>query len=175
MYLQDDRPICKTLAIDLCSRGFNIWQSYVDVVSLLRSLFSLATHTKKDGISTLNVGAAARGAVLQVTSINTPLVMTTLSMDILHVTDVQQRKSLMQMLAFLIRKVILMIPKMLSLDHSIISYPQRPLVIQPNLPRLIEAVVKSLDPNASGNREATIDAATEILMHVVQTSVRPRK
>jgi len=55
----------------------------------------------------------------------------------------------MQMLAFLIRK--------------------RPLVIQPNIPRLIEAVVKSLDPNASGNREATIDAATEILMHVVQT------
>jgi len=56
---------------------------------------------------------------------------------------------LMQMLAFLIRK--------------------RPLVIQPNLPRLIEAVVKSLDPNSSGNREATIDAATEILVHVVQT------
>ena len=48
---------------------------------------------------------------------------------------------------------------------------QRPLVIQPNLPRLIEAVVKSLDPNSSHNREATIDAATEILVHVVQTSV----
>ena len=105
MYLLDDRPMCKVLAIDLCSRGFNIWQSYVDVMDLLRSLFSLATHTKKDGITTLNVGAAARSAVLQVMSSNTPLVMTTLSMDILHVTDVQQRKSLMQMLAFLIRKV----------------------------------------------------------------------
>lgn len=45
---------------------------------------------------------------------------------------------------------------------------QRPLVIQPHLPRLIEAVVKSLDPNSSGNREATIDDATEILVHVVQ-------
>ena len=44
-------------------------------------------------------------------------------------------------------------------------------MIQPNIPRLIEAVVKSLDPNAAGDREATIDAATEILMHVVQTSV----
>ena len=105
MYLLDDRPMCKVLAIDLCSRGFNIWQSYVDVMDLLRSLFSLATHTKKDGITTLNVGAAARSAVLQVMSSNTPLVMTTLSMDILDVTDVQQRKSLMQMLAFLIRKV----------------------------------------------------------------------
>jgi hypothetical protein len=48
---------------------------------------------------------------------------------------------------------------------------QRPLVIQPNLPRLIEAVVKSLDPNSSGDREATIDAATEILVYVVQMSV----
>lgn len=105
MYLQDDRPICKMLAIDLCSRGFNLWQSYVDAMGLLRSLFNLATHTKKDGITTLNVGAAARSAVLQVTSSDTPLVVTTLSMDILHITDVQQRKSLMQMLAFLIRKV----------------------------------------------------------------------
>ena len=105
MYLHDDRPICKILAIDLCSRGFDIWHSYVDVMELLRSLFTLATHTKKDGITTLNVGAAARSAVLQIASNNTPLVMTTLSMDILHVTDVQQRKSLMQMLAFLIRKV----------------------------------------------------------------------
>ena len=74
-------------------------------MELLRSLFTLATHTKKDGITTLNVGAAARSAVLQIVSNNTPLVMTALSMDILHVTDVQQRKSLMQMLTFLIRKV----------------------------------------------------------------------
>ena len=106
MYLHDDRPICKILAIDLCSRGFDTWQSYIDVMELLRSLFTLATHTKKDGITTLNVGTAARTAVLQIASHNTPLVMTTLSMDILHVTDIQQRKSLMQMLAFLIRKVL---------------------------------------------------------------------
>src|SRR5882757_1027200 len=106
MYFHDGRPTCRILAIEFCSRGFNTWQSYVDVTELLRSLFTLATHTKKDGITTLNVGAAARSAVLQIASNNTPLVMTTLSMDILHVTDVQQRKSLMQMLAFLIRKVV---------------------------------------------------------------------
>jgi len=168
MYLHDDRPICKILAIDLCSRGFDTWQSYIDVMELLRSLFTLATYTKKDGITTLNVGAVARSAVLQIASSNTPLVMTTLSMDILHVTDIQKRKSLMQMLAFLIRKV----PD--GLENGVaITNPrllQRPLAIQPNLPRLIEAVVKSLDPNASSNREATIDAATEILVHVVQTS-----
>jgi len=137
-------------------------------MELLRSLFTLATYTKKDGITTLNVGTVARSAVLQIASSNTPLVMTTLSMDILHVTDIQKRKSLMQMLAFLIRKV-----RMALRDGAIFTNPrfsQRPLAIQPNLPRLIEAVVKSLDPNASNNREATIDAATEILVHVVQTS-----
>ena len=79
----------------------------MDVMELLRSLFTLATHTKKDGITTLNVGTAARSAVLQIVSNNTPLVMTALSMDIMHVTDVQQRKSLMQMLTVLIRKVTL--------------------------------------------------------------------
>jgi len=168
MYLHDDRPICKILAIDLCSRGFETWQSYIDVMELLRSLFALATHTKKDGITTLNVGAVARSAVLQIASDNTPLVMTTLSMDILHVTDVQKRKSLMQMLAFLIRKVSNSLENCVMFTDPMV--PQRPLAIQPNLPRLIEAVVKSLDPNASNNREATIDAATEILVHVVQTS-----
>ena len=175
MYLNDERHICKILAIDLCSRGFNTWQSYVDVMEPLRSLFTLATHTKKDGITTLNVGSAARNAVLQIVSNNTPLVMTALSMDILHVTDVQQRKSLMQMLAFLIRKVgfgsVLKEAVWLWYVTDLRGHFQRPLVIQPNLPRLIEAVVKSLDPNSSGNREATIDAATEILVHVVQTSV----
>ena len=168
MYLHDDRPICKILAIELCSRGFDTWQSYIDVMELLRSLFTLATYTKKDGITMLNVGAVARSAVLQIASTNTPLVMTTLSMDILHVTDIQKRKSLMQMLAFLIRKVSDGLENGVTVTNPGLS--QRPLAIQPNLPRLIEAVVKSLDPNASNNREATIDAATEILVHVVQTS-----
>ncbi len=46
---------------------------------------------------------------------------------------------------------------------------QKPLVLYPNLPRLVEAVVKSLDPNTGGSREAVLDAATEILGQVVRT------
>lgn len=49
---------------------------------------------------------------------------------------------------------------------------QRPLVLYPNLPRLMEAVVKSLDPNSTSHREAVLDTATEILGHVVKTSAR---
>lgn len=46
---------------------------------------------------------------------------------------------------------------------------QKPLVIYPHLPKLVEAVVKSLDPNSTANRDAVLDTATEILGHVVKT------
>lgn len=48
---------------------------------------------------------------------------------------------------------------------------QNPMVLFPNLPRLLEAVVKSLDPSSSADREAVLDAATEILGQVVRTCV----
>lgn len=107
MYLHDEQSIYRVLAIDLCSRGFNIWQQYVDVMEMLRALFNLATSTRKEGINTLNVGSHARLAVLQIASSNTPLFMTTLSMDIMNPKSIQHRKSIMQLVAFLIRKVLL--------------------------------------------------------------------
>ncbi|KAF5334171.1 hypothetical protein D9758_014838 [Tetrapyrgos nigripes] len=63
----------------------------------------------------------------------------------------EHRKAVLQILAFLIRK--------------------RPLVLLPNLPKLLEAVVKSLDPNSTGgkDRDAVLDTVTEILGHVVKT------
>jgi hypothetical protein len=48
---------------------------------------------------------------------------------------------------------------------------QKPLVIYPHLPKLMEAVVKSLDPNSTSNRDAVLDTATEIIGHVVKTCV----
>lgn len=46
---------------------------------------------------------------------------------------------------------------------------QRPHVLQPSLPRLMEAVVKSLDPNSTSDRELVLDTATEIIGYVVKT------
>ncbi|ETW82184.1 hypothetical protein HETIRDRAFT_445035 [Heterobasidion irregulare TC 32-1] len=149
LYLQDEDVPDKLLAIDLCSRGFHIWQQYVDAMEMLRSLFTLATASRKDTISSQNIGPQARLAVLQIATHNTALFMTTLSLDILHPRGVESRKSIMQLVAFLIKK--------------------KPLVIYPNLPRLVEAVVKSLDPNSTSSREAVLDTATEILGHVVKT------
>ena len=43
------------------------------------------------------------------------------------------------------------------------------MVLYPNLPRLMEAVVKSLDPAQNAEREAVLDNVTEIIALVVQT------
>ncbi|KAI0320952.1 hypothetical protein OF83DRAFT_1102148 [Amylostereum chailletii] len=149
MYLHDDDISYKATAIDLCSRGFHIWQQYIDAMEMLRSLFTLATSGRKESVSTQNVGPHARQAVLHIVTNNTALFMTTLSLDIMNAQDVEHRRSVMQLVAFLIRK--------------------QPLIIYPNLPRLVEAVVKSLDPNSNTNRDAVLDTATEILGHVVKT------
>ncbi|KAG9227453.1 hypothetical protein CCMSSC00406_0000901 [Pleurotus cornucopiae] len=149
LYMHAEDPIHRALAIDLCSRGFQIWQHYVDAMEMLRALFTLSTTSRKDSINVHNTAAQARAAVLSIASSNTPLFMTTLALDILNPSNLEYRKSVMQMVAFLIRK--------------------RPLVLYPNLPRLMEAVVKSLDPNSTSHRDAVLDTATQIIGDVVKT------
>jgi hypothetical protein len=105
IYLHENDMSCKALAIDLCSRGFDVWQHYIDSMEMLRTLFSLATSTKKESISAQNVGPQARQAVLHIVTDNTGIFMTTLSLDILHPQSLDHRKSVMQLVAFLIRKV----------------------------------------------------------------------
>ncbi|KAH9922915.1 WD40 repeat-like protein [Fomitopsis serialis] len=149
IYLHEEASPYRALAIDLCSRGFQVWQQHTDAVEMLRALFLLATSAKKEAISPHNVGSQARSAVLNIASSNTPLFITTLTIDILHPRSVQHRKSVMQLVIFIIRK--------------------KPLVLYSNLPRLVEAVVKSLDPNSTANRDAILDFATEILGQFVRT------
>ncbi|OCH87320.1 hypothetical protein OBBRIDRAFT_889871 [Obba rivulosa] len=149
LYLHDEASQWRALAIELCSRGFAIWQQHVDAVEMLRALFTLATSTRKDAISPHNIGVQARSAVLQIATNNPALFMTTLTIDILHPRTLSHRKSILQLVIFLIRK--------------------KPLTLYSNLPRLVEAVVKSLDPNSTVSRDAVLDSATEILGHVVRT------
>lgn len=112
LYLHDESSPHRVLAIELCSVGFHVWQHYVDAVNVLRALFELATTSpaKKEGTgaapsSTSAVGPQARSAVLQIASTNTPLFMTTLTMDIANPKSVEHRRSVMQLIAFIIKKV----------------------------------------------------------------------
>jgi hypothetical protein len=105
LYLHDDNSPHRVVAIDLCPRAFQLWQNHVDVMELLHALFFLATTARKEAITAQNLGPQARLAVLQIASSNTTLFMTTLALDILDPQSVEHRKSVMQIFAFLIRKV----------------------------------------------------------------------
>lgn len=105
LYLHDEQSLFRVLAIDLCSRGFHVWQHYIDAIEILRQLFTLATSSRKELITAQNVAAQARIAVLQIASSNTALFMTTLGLDILTPLSMDHRRSVMQIVAFLIRKV----------------------------------------------------------------------
>lgn len=148
-YLHEEDPIRRLLGVDLCTRGFHVWQRHVDAMAILRALFTLAVNSRKDNISVQNVGQQARQAILQIASTNTPLFMATLTLDILSPKNLEYRKIVMQLVALLTRK--------------------KPLLLYSNLPRLMEAVVKSLDPNSTSSRDAVHDTATEIIGYVVKT------
>ncbi|KAG8733856.1 hypothetical protein FRC11_001394 [Ceratobasidium sp. 423] len=151
LYLHDEleastSPANRILSIELSSRGFQVWQHHVDAMEMLRALFGFAVAPSGGGKNT--GGKEARAAVLQIAASSTPLFMTTLSLDITQPKSTEHRRATMQLVAFIIRK--------------------KPLVLYPNLPRLVEAVVKSLDPNSTTERDAIVDAATEILAEVVR-------
>ena len=107
LYLHDEKSIYRVLAVDLCSRGFHVWQHYIDSMEILRSLINLSTNMQKDSISVQNVGAQARLAVLAIAGNSMPLLMGTMCLDILTPPSVEHRRSVLQILAFLIRKVFL--------------------------------------------------------------------
>ena len=141
-------------------------------MALLRALFAFATNMRKEQISAQNFGPQARLAVLQIAMQHTALFMTVLTLDILNPRSVAERKSVMQLVAFLIRKVGYVSFRLRSCALAD-ELQQRPLILFPHLPRLMEAVVKSLDPNSTSSRDAVLDTATEIVGHVVKTCVLP--
>ncbi|POY70885.1 hypothetical protein BMF94_6062 [Rhodotorula taiwanensis] len=148
LYLHDaERPYHQAVATELCSRGFEVWQNYVDAMSLTRQLFAIAIGSNPGTSNDLR--NLARNATLHVAGVNTPLLMTTLLFDILNTEDPAARNATLRLLGFLIRK--------------------KPLVIYTNLPRVVDAVVKCLDPAVTSLRETVQQAATVILNELVKT------
>ncbi|EJU02945.1 hypothetical protein DACRYDRAFT_115248 [Dacryopinax primogenitus] len=146
LFLHAETCPYSVLAIDLCSRGFHIWQQYIDAVETLRCLFRRAVTFEKSTLPT--VGHQARLAILHIASTSTALFMTTVSLDIVNAPTAEHLKSIMLVIAFIVKK--------------------KPLVLYPSLPKLVDAVVKSLDPNSS-SRDAVLQAATIILDQLVHT------
>ncbi|SNX81804.1 uncharacterized protein MEPE_00509 [Melanopsichium pennsylvanicum] len=137
------------VAIELCHNGFSMWQHYFDATEVVRSLFALSTSTCGSSKSEGDLRSLARSATLQIAAENTPLFMTTLSLDILHARSAAHCAATMRLVAFMVRK--------------------RPSVLVANLPRVAEAVVKSLDPTHTTMREAVVNAATVMISELVST------
>ena len=112
-------------------------------MEMLRLLFYLSTHTPPSP----SISAQARIAVLHVATTNPALFMSTLSMDILDAKTSEGRTSIMKLCVYMARK--------------------NPSVLENGLPRIAEAVVKSLDPNIGKMREDVREAATVILNELV--------
>lgn len=132
---------------EICSKTFEIIQNYIDAIELVRNLFGWATA--KDGDLSPELKGVAKYACLHVASVNTPLFMTTLSYDLSISQNPVDRISTMKLVVFMVRK--------------------RPLVLHTSLPRLVEAVVKSLDPTQKQMRAQTQTGATVILHELVKT------
>lgn len=132
------------ISLELCSsKSFEIIQHYIDAIELVRILFGLAT--RKGELERLG-----RMACLNVGIINPPLFITTLSYDLVTSDDPEDRIATMKLVIFMLRK--------------------KPLVLYTSLPRLVEAVVKSLDPTYQNEmRQQTQSVATIILHELVKT------
>jgi hypothetical protein len=155
LFLHDDtEPAHQSVAILLCDRGFTIFQHYFDAMDIVRTLFSLSTSKNQDSKDEASPNVVenrglARRATLRIAEDNTPLFMTTLSLDILHAQSPAHCDATMRLVALMVRK--------------------RPLILYPNLPRLAEAVVKSLDPTVTSMRTVIHRSATIIISELVAT------
>jgi hypothetical protein len=152
------------VAITLCDRGFSIFQHYFDAMEVVRTFFALSTTIKEAAATKTgnNDGNAppstpnpiivinrdlARQATMRIAEENMPLFMTTLSLDILHARSPEHCGATMRLVAFMVRR--------------------KPMVLYPNLPRLAEAVVKSLDPTVTTLRSVVHRSATIIISELI--------
>lgn len=146
-YLKEGQPENQLKAIEFCAKGFQIWQSYVDPSDMLRALFGFVV-AKEDSKTTSAVISMARFSVLKLATTASALFITTLSMDVIDAETIAQRENVMKLCVFISRK--------------------KPQALFPNLPRLAEAVVKSLDPTRVTMRESIQQTATVILNELVK-------
>lgn len=141
------------IAVELCARGFEWIQRYVDAVSLVKSLFGLATG--KDEETPADLRSAASKAILQVAATNVQLFMATMAFDVLHTTSVNHRNATMRLVIFMVRR--------------------KPSVMHHSLPKLCEAIVHTLDPKDSSLRSTMQQTTTIIIGELVRTQVLVKK
>ncbi|RIA87577.1 WD40-repeat-containing domain protein [Glomus cerebriforme] len=147
LLLHDGSKLSHRLAaLELCGRGFSTWEPHFDAVAVLNTLFALAIETDTN---TASIKAMAQKAIFQISAVNTPLCISTLTCDTIDSTKPAEKSGFLKLISLFIRR--------------------KPLVLYTNLSGLVEAVVKSLDPNIPKMRDAVLQTTTSVLHDLVKT------
>ncbi|KAF9434871.1 hypothetical protein BGZ76_007271 [Entomortierella beljakovae] len=139
----DSRVTYKIASIDLLAQGFATWQPFIRADAVLSTLFTMSMDSQTNSSSSTLVSRRARRAIAQIATINSVLFVTTLTQDILDAKRISDKSSLLKLLSIFARK--------------------NPAVLYKGVPKLSEAIVKSLDPTAPQVREALLTGVTAVL------------
>ncbi|RCI03449.1 hypothetical protein CU098_002139, partial [Rhizopus stolonifer] len=138
--------MARTLSsMELLSQGFQTWETYINAAEVLRTLFMYAADTQP--IMAL-VSRGAKTAIFQISTVNMPLVINTLTFDTMHAKSFEDRLRCLNMIGSFVRK--------------------EPVLLYSHVHSVVEAVVKTLDPNVPHLREVMLSSATSILHDLVK-------
>ncbi|KAJ3159142.1 hypothetical protein HDU86_002044 [Geranomyces michiganensis] len=182
----NSRNLYRVPAIELLGSGFSLWEPHINSTAVLRTLIAfsgLATPPPASATSSsLNannsnisgggggsapppngppppIAAAAaaaspavmivsRQAIVQIASCNPALFISTLTMDLMHSKNASERAGSLKLLGMFIAK--------------------KPLVLLNHLGRVVEAIVKCLDPNLPHIRDALQPIVTVNIAELVK-------
>ncbi|KAJ3216157.1 hypothetical protein HDU67_009884 [Dinochytrium kinnereticum] len=151
---EDGITLQRMCAIELLARGFSVWEPHLNTASVVRSVISLTglsgppVSQSKDSALGVALTQIARQAIVQIASLNTPLFLSTITFDFSHSKVVSERIGGLKLLGMFISK--------------------KPLVLYPHLSRIVESMVKSLDPNTPAMREALLPVVTSNFAELVR-------
>lgn len=139
--------MARTLSsMELLSQGFQTWETYINAAEVLRTLFMYATDPQP--VMAL-VSRGAKTAIFQISVANMPLVISTLTFDTMNAKALDGRLRCLKIIGSFIRK--------------------EPILLFSHIHSVVEAVVKTLDPNIPHMRETMLQSATSILHDLVKT------
>ncbi|RUS32643.1 hypothetical protein BC938DRAFT_474774 [Jimgerdemannia flammicorona] len=164
----DSKASSRIAAMELLARGFATWEPYLKTSELLRTLFAYATsepaefpvsgsssgllsssNTNSSGTTSAQVTRQARNSIFQIATANTPLFVSTMTFDLMNAKKPADRTAILRVISLVVRK--------------------KPALLYSSVPRVAEAVVRTLDPNVPNMREVALQTATAMLHDLVKT------
>ncbi|KAI9021088.1 hypothetical protein DFJ74DRAFT_112744 [Hyaloraphidium curvatum] len=151
----------RVTALELLGRGFSAWEPHISATSLIRFLEQLAgflppatgSPSSASAVPAPSQPAAvqqmARQAILSIATSSTAVFVQTLVLDLTHAKTVEERKGSLRLLSVFVHK--------------------KPVLLLPHLLRIVEGVIKCLEPNNPQLREALLEFVTAALHDLVKT------